>query len=62
MPDINFKANCEGGTVELVNYMAPALYHSITVTTFGAKGRPDEKRVEKVYKFADGLGEDWWSS
>ena len=62
MPDLTFKAVCEGGTIELVNWFNPAMYHSITVNKTGAKGKPEEKRVEKAYNFADGFGEDWWSS
>ncbi|KAH8111016.1 NAD-binding protein [Phellopilus nigrolimitatus] len=57
VPDMKFVATCEGGTVELFNYVMPHSYHSITVTPSRGK-----RRVEKAYTYADGLGEDWWSS
>ncbi|KAJ3762072.1 NAD(P)-binding protein [Lentinula raphanica] len=59
------EVKCEGGTVELLNFVLPTLYHSIKVTN--KAGGTTTKRVEKVYKFADAhfesnsnLGEDWW--
>lgn len=62
IPDLTFKAVCEGGTIELFNYVGPHLYHSITIMPAGKNGKPGKKRVEKAYKFPDGLGEDWWST
>ena len=62
MPDVNLKVTCEGGTIELSNYVAPTIYHSLTVIHTDAKGKPRKKRVEKVYKFLDGFGEEWWST
>ncbi|KAJ3781021.1 NAD(P)-binding protein [Lentinula aff. detonsa] len=57
---------CEGGEVELLNFVLPTLYHSIKVSN--KAGGTLTKRVEKIYKFADAhlddpskaLGEDWW--
>jgi predicted dehydrogenase len=40
-----------------MNYIAPTLYHSITVTTTENK----KSRVEKAYTFPD-LGEPWWTT
>ncbi|KAL5513239.1 hypothetical protein ACEPAH_3637 [Sanghuangporus vaninii] len=58
-PDVNFIAECEGGTIELFNYALPSVYHYIAVTPKDKKGK---KRVEKVYCFPDGFGEEWWST
>lgn len=62
LPDLSgqsFIADCEGGTVELFNYVLPSAYHSITITP---KDKRAKKRVERLYKFADGFGEEWWST
>ncbi|KAL5492465.1 hypothetical protein ACEPAI_3912 [Sanghuangporus weigelae] len=58
-PDVNFIAECEGGTIELLNYVLPSAFHYIAVTPKDKKGK---KRVEKVYTFPDGFGEEWWST
>ena len=65
-PRLGVVVECEGGTVELNNYVLPTIYHSINVCR-GARGGKSKSncRVEKVYTFADagvyGLkGEDWW--
>jgi hypothetical protein len=55
IPNIKVKVECEGGSVELFNYVVPTWYHYITVRPKGKK-----ERTEKAYKFADGYGEDWW--
>ncbi|KAK0470779.1 NAD(P)-binding protein [Armillaria novae-zelandiae] len=57
LPSISAKVECEGGTLEVYNYVMPTWYHSITVTKRGGA-----KRVEKVYKYATkgAKGEDWW--
>jgi len=66
-PRINALIECEGGEVDMMNYIMPTLYHSITVKTrdpksAGGKGR--KTRVEKVYTFTDGegKGEPWWTT
>jgi predicted dehydrogenase len=68
-PQVRALIECEGGEVELYNFIMPTVYHSITVSTrddssAGGKGR--KTRVEKVYKFADGKmdgkGEEWWTT
>ncbi|KAJ3490933.1 hypothetical protein NLI96_g1063 [Meripilus lineatus] len=66
-PSIRAKVECEGGEIEVYNYVAPFLYHYIQVSVRdgqGGKGR--KKRIEKIYnpqdaKF-DWKGEDWWST
>lgn len=61
LPKISAKVSCEGGTVELFNYLAPTFYHYITVEKRGEKAR-----TEKAYTFAEGKmegkGEDWWTT
>ncbi|KAJ4473635.1 NAD(P)-binding protein [Lentinula aciculospora] len=62
------EVKCEGGDVELLNFVLPTFCHSIKVST--KAGGTTTKRIEKVYKFADAhmddnskaldLGEDWW--
>ncbi|KAJ7781863.1 NAD(P)-binding protein [Mycena maculata] len=56
LPDINATIECEKGRIQIMNYVMPTAYHSITVTPTGKKSR-----VEKAYTFPD-LGEPWWSS
>ncbi|KAJ3528544.1 hypothetical protein NM688_g7984 [Phlebia brevispora] len=65
MPELLFKAECEGGELKLFNFVLPTAYHYIEVTTkTGQDGKGRKKRIEKVYKPAqDGWpGEDWWST
>jgi predicted dehydrogenase len=61
MPHNAIIVECEGGKIELSNYMLPTLYHSITVTLHNGASR-----VEKAYTFEHGkLGdreENWWMS
>jgi len=63
------EVKCEGGDVELINFVLPTFWHTIKVST--KAGGTTSTRVEKVYKFADAhlddgnskalaLGEDWW--
>ncbi|KAJ7491932.1 NAD(P)-binding protein [Mycena latifolia] len=56
LPNINAVIECEGGRIAVTNYIMPTLYHSISVTPRGGKGR-----VEKAYTFAK-LGEPWWTT
>lgn len=64
IPKIQATVQCENGTLDVFNFVMPTLYHSITVTKKTAKGT--EKRVEKIYTWADakleGPGEDWWTT
>jgi predicted dehydrogenase len=64
IPKFNAQVECEGGSVDVFNYLMPTLYHSITVTQKSTKGT--ETRTEKVYTWADakleGKGEDWWTT
>ncbi|KAF9069800.1 hypothetical protein BDP27DRAFT_1383100 [Rhodocollybia butyracea] len=65
------EVKCEGGQVELKNFVGPTYWHKIQVTN--KAGQTTSTRTEKVYKFADAhidngtenpknlsLGEDWW--
>ncbi|KAF5383625.1 hypothetical protein D9615_003556 [Tricholomella constricta] len=62
VPQVRAIVTCEGGEIDMFNFVAPTLYHSIKVTTKGANG--GKTRVEKVYTFAEGKmegkGEAWW--
>ncbi|GLB41844.1 putative oxidoreductase family, NAD-binding Rossmann fold [Lyophyllum shimeji] len=61
MPQVRGTVTCEGGEIELFNFVMPTLYHSLKVTPKQGKAR-----VEKVYSFADakmeGKGEAWWTT
>jgi hypothetical protein len=61
MPHNAIIVECEGGKIELSNYMLLTLYHSIIVSL-----RNGTSRVEKAYTFEHGvLGdreENWWMS
>ncbi|KAJ7825732.1 NAD(P)-binding protein [Mycena olivaceomarginata] len=57
LPIMNAVIQCEKGEIKVMNYIAPTLYHSITVTTTANK----KSRVEKAYTFPD-LGEPWWTT
>jgi hypothetical protein len=60
-PRITAKVECEGGSVEIFNFVMPSVYHSITV-----QKRGQSARTEKAYTFKEGKmegkGEDWWST
>jgi hypothetical protein len=57
LPRVGVTVECEGGKVELHNFVQPTIYHSIKVHK-----HDKTTRVEKVYKFTDakmnGKGED----
>jgi predicted dehydrogenase len=59
MPRVGVTVECEGGKVELYNFVLPTIYHSIKVYL-----HDKTTRVEKVYKFTDAgvdaKGEEWW--
>ncbi|KAF9463338.1 NAD(P)-binding protein [Collybia nuda] len=58
IPNLRATVRCEGGTVEIYNYIVPSYYHYITVVP---AGKP--RRVEKAYSFnGTAKGEDWWST
>lgn len=66
-PDIKVRVECEGGEVELFNYLQPTLYHYIEVAVREeGSGTGRKKRVEKVYSPRDAKmewkGEDWWTT
>lgn len=58
LPDMGLVAECEGGTVQISNYIAPSAFHKIEVIPKGN----GKKRVETAYVFRDGKGEDWWAT
>ncbi|KAG7086097.1 hypothetical protein E1B28_003612 [Marasmius oreades] len=58
IPKLKATVRCEGGTVEIFNFLIPHFYHYITVSPTGKTSR-----VEKAYRFADGSkGEEWWTT
>ncbi|KAF5364707.1 hypothetical protein D9758_005524 [Tetrapyrgos nigripes] len=61
-PQVLSTVECEGGSVSLLNYVSPTLYHTITVSKKNGTGTVT--RAEKVYTFSDGKmegkGEEWW--
>jgi predicted dehydrogenase len=58
MPSISAKVDCEGGKLELYNFVLPTVYHYLSVEPRGKKGR-----VEKIYKGKEGsIGEEWWTT
>lgn len=63
-PQASAVIKCEGGEVEMSNFLMPILYHSITVRTRETKGKGMKTRVEKVYKYPEGTGkgEEWWTT
>ncbi|KAG6908958.1 hypothetical protein DXG01_002564 [Tephrocybe rancida] len=65
MPKVSAVITLEGGKIELYNFIAPTIYHSITVTAKSADNKP-KTRVEKVYTFTEGnmegKGEVWWTT
>jgi len=64
LPEIRSVVTCEGGEVELYNFVVPGFYHRVRVTTKdGASGKSKVKDY-KAYTFQDGKGkgEEWWST
>lgn len=57
IPDLHLEVVCERGTIRIYNYIAPNLYHYISVTH-----KEGKKRTEKVHKYADGYGEASWTT
>lgn len=58
IPKLKASVACEGGTVEIFNFLIPSYYHYITVKPHG---KPP--RVEKAYTFkGTAKGEDWWTT
>ena len=60
-PRVGVTVECEGGKVDMMNFIVPTLYHSIKVYV-----RDKTTRVEKVYRFEDAgmdaKGEEWWTT
>ncbi|KAJ7160925.1 NAD(P)-binding protein [Mycena filopes] len=58
IPKLWASVQCEGGTVEIFNFMVPHYYHYITVSPTGKA-----RRIEKAYSFKGAAkGEDWWTT
>ena len=51
LPEASVEVHCEGGTLIIVNFVVPFLYHYIKVVP--TKGK---ERIEKVYDGPDGAG------
>jgi predicted dehydrogenase len=59
-PAMFVKVACEGGEMQLSNFVLPTLWHSIVVSKRDGVGRT--MRTEKVYRPASGKGEVWWTT
>ncbi|KAJ7446289.1 NAD(P)-binding protein [Mycena galericulata] len=58
IPKLTATVQCEGGTIEIFNFLVPSYYHYITVAPSGKA-----RRVEKAYSFKGAAkGEDWWTT
>ena len=55
-PQVRLVVDCEIGSIDMLNFVLPTFYHSITVKICGGHTR----RVEKVYKGKK--GEEWWTT
>jgi len=60
-PRVDVAVECEGGKVDMLNFVIPTIYHSIKVHV-----RDKTTRVEKAYRFENAgmnaKGEEWWST
>ena len=54
-PQVKVVVDCEIGSIDMLNFVLPTFYHSITV-----KIRGGQKRVEKMYQGKK--GEEWWTT
>ena len=65
MPQFRAIVQCEGGEIEIYNFLQPTFYHWIKVTTKDGTGR-SKTRFEKSYTFPnakmEGKGEPWWTT
>ncbi|KAJ7284898.1 NAD(P)-binding protein [Mycena rebaudengoi] len=58
IPKLTVTVFCEGGTVEIFNFLVPSYYHYIMVSP-----TKKSRRVEKAYSFKGAAkGEDWWTT
>ncbi|EIN09630.1 NAD(P)-binding protein [Punctularia strigosozonata HHB-11173 SS5] len=60
LPELTIKVECEGGELTLTNFIAPMVWHSITVSKREGRGRVT--RTEKAYTLEGGKGEPWWTT
>ena len=56
-PQVKMVVDCEIGSIDILNFVLPTLYHTITV-----KIRGGHTRVEKVYQGKNLKGEEWWTT
>lgn len=66
MPKVLARIECERGSVELLNFVGPMLFHTISVTRIDDHGKKTT-RSEKAYVFASDSdvrqkGQEWWST
>lgn len=66
LPQIFIKVEAEKGILEMLNFIIPTMYHSITVTPRQGDATI-KKRVVKAYRFVDAGMKDkgdkpWWST
>ena len=54
-PQVRVVVDCEIGSIDMLNFVLPTIYHTITV-----KIRGGHTRVEKVYQGKK--GEEWWTT
>lgn len=60
LPKLTVLVECEGGKLDMFNFVMPGFFHSITVTP---KDLPSRK--EKAYTFREGdpySGKEWWDT
>ncbi|KAJ7929022.1 NAD(P)-binding protein [Mycena leptocephala] len=58
IPKLSAIIQCEGGSIQIFNFLIPDYYHSITVSPSG-----ERRRVESAYSFKGAAkGEDWWTT
>ena len=61
-PDIWVTVQCEGGSISMFNYVAPSVYHFITVKPKGGKVRTEKVYAVKDDKYGPGGKIEWWST
>ena len=63
IPWASVEVECEGGIIQVTNFVLPTLYHSVKIIKKSGK-KKKESRSETIYTFADakleGKGEAWW--
>jgi len=66
VPSLSVMVDGDSGSVYINNYMAPSLYHYITVKTKGTGKEGSKTQTVKAYTFShldtSLKGEDWWTT